>query len=838
MRVIFKIEYHAKWGESLHIVGDLALDLTTVDGDVWSAEATLEPDQRCSYSYELRCGDTLVRQESDGAEHRIDYNESIEELVKYDSWCDEPILKPLRSSLFVDAIFRRRAHRKFDISKHSITLECYCERVEPHQQLVLVGEGTALGNWSVTKGVTMSGDSFPYWRASVPSSVAGAKFKFVIVDRIDIFWESGRDRIMPIFGQGYELHSLSTPQFDTPLWRGLGVSIPIFSLRTKRSWGVGDFVDLRSMVDWSVERGLSVIQVLPINDTIMLGTWEDSYPYNANSTIALHPQYLSMREVGRLADEAANRRYARRAKKLNDLEHIDYAAMITLKMEYLRDIYSEQGRATRKQRDYMEFIEGNGWWLRPYALYSFLRDKHSTPDTSKWGRDSIYSDELCDKYSRGMQFYYFVQFHLHMQLTRTVEYARKHSVALKGDIPIGISRLSVDAWVQPQLFNMSMQAGAPPDPFSNLGQNWGFPTYNWDEMSRDGYSWWRGRFQKMAEYFDAYRIDHILGFFRIWQIPLGSIHGLLGHFAPALPLSEQGVKHWGVGYDDWMTRPLITEELLSRVFSEAEVKLVRRKYFNGAFDGTYRFKDDYDNQSKLSSVDDEELRDRLMALHDEVLFVRDSVDPKRLHPRIMGMNSYPFERLNYPQKCAYTALHDHFYYQRHNEYWRDSAMQKLPVLISSTNMLVCGEDLGMIPDSVAEVMNRLQILSLEIERMPKAQGVEFGDVGNYPYLSVCTTSTHDMNTIRGWWLEDAESTQRYYNGVLGCDGVAPEGCDPCVAQSIIDRHKASPSMLTILPWQDWMALDAELRRDDVEAERINIPANSRHYWRYRMHIDI
>ncbi|MFR9650960.1 MAG: 4-alpha-glucanotransferase [Rikenellaceae bacterium] len=832
MKLKLEIEYRAASNERLHAVGDLDVTLSTDDGVTWCGETRLEPNNTYIYRYELRNEHGVVREESFGAEHRAEWIDGVEELIKSDYWSDERVVKPLRSSLFVDSLFRRKRHRKFDLAKHSSVLECYCERVEPHQYLAVVGSSQG---WSIDNALAMSDDSFPYWRVDL-SRLEG-EYKFVIVDRESgaVEWECGANRVVPRVGGGREIHSVSTPQFDTPLWRGRGVAIPIFSLRTKSSWGVGEFADLRDMVDWSVERGLSVIQVLPINDSIMLGTWMDSYPYNANSTIALHPQYLSMREVGRLKEAAANRRYARRAKRLNELEQIDYVAVMELKNSYLREIYREQGGEIRKRADYQRFVEDNGWWLRPHSLYSYLRDKYSTPDTSRWGRDSIYSEQLCVKYAKELQYYHYIQYHLHCQLTRSVEYARSRGVALKGDIPIGVSRMSCDVWVAPQLFNVGMQAGAPPDPFSQLGQNWGFPTYNWAEMKKDGYDWWRRRFQKMAEYFDAYRIDHILGFFRIWQVAVGGIHGLLGHFAPALPFSEEELKDRGLEFDERFVKPCITDELLTRVFSGEELSRVRNEYLKRGSRGSYQFKIKYDNQLKLQQSGEESLRERLIALHDEVLFIRDSVDPMLLHPRIMGANSYPFELLTVEQQSAFIALHDHFYYHRHNEFWRDSAMEKLPVLIDATNMLVCGEDLGMIPDSVAEVMQRLQILTLEIERMPKAMGVEFGDVTNYPYLSVCTTSTHDMSTIRGWWLECNESTQRYYESVLcGC-GDAPVDCDLSVAKSIVDRHLDSPSMLTILPWQDWMAMDGERRRIDPDAERINVPANSRHYWRYRMH---
>ena len=144
--------------------------------------------------------------------------------------------------------------------------------------------------------------------------------------------------------------------------------------------------------------------------------------------------------------------------------------------------------------------------------------------------------------------YYFIQFHLHLQLLEATNYARANGVVLKGDIPIGISRNSVEAWTEPHYFNLNGQAGAPPDDFSVNGQNWGFPTYNWEVMEQDDYSWWMKRFRKMSEYFDAYRIDHILGFFRIWEIPMHAVHGLLGQFVPSLPMSREEIESYGLPF--------------------------------------------------------------------------------------------------------------------------------------------------------------------------------------------------------------------------------------------------------------------------------------------------
>ncbi len=858
MRVLFEIRYVAQPDEELWIDGDATVQMVCVEGDLYRGEYSFaEPmrgrDAEYRYHYEVRRGGEVVCREQSGEDHQLLYIYGIDVCHRRDFWSWERVSRPLSSSLFSRAVYRRVEPHRVEVEAGRSMIECRCVGVAPEHVLAVVGVSKELGHWDVERALVMADGDYPMWRVTLSDVRVHTEYKYVLLDRVTdkiVAWESGGNRIFePVQyaeGEGSRLSVVSdlSPRFDLAPWRGVGVSIPIFSLRTERSMGVGDFGDIRNMVDWAADRGMSVLQILPINDTTMGGTWEDSYPYNANSTIALHPQYLALRDVGVLSDGEVMESFERRAAEIDALSQIDYTAVSRLKMEYMRVAFAEQFVGIKRRRPYRDFFNANVWWLEPYALFSVLRDRYSTPDFTQWGRDATYSDKLLRRHRtsetiREMEFYYFVQYHLHTQLLAATAYARSRGVALKGDIPIGISRTSVDAWIYPELFNMSSQAGAPPDPFSDLGQNWGFPTYNWGRMAEDGFAWWRSRFEKMAEYFDAYRIDHILGFFRIWEIPMGSIHGLTGQFNPALPFARWEIESAGFPLSEWHLHPCVNDFTLGELFVGADIEDVKGRYFESDADGRLRFKSEFDTQRKVAErVEDEGLREGLMLLHNEVLFVEDAHEEGRYHPRILGANSLAYKMLaDWEQQC-FDRLHDDFYYRRHNDFWRDSAMSKLPTLIASTDMLVCGEDLGMIPACVEEVMRREEILSLEIERMPKALGVAYGEPSEYPYMSVCTSSTHDMSTIRGWWREDRELTQRYYNDALGMGGDAPTECDADVAKRVIDRHLLSPSMLTILPWQDWMAESESERNPDVESERINVPANSRHYWRYRMHIKL
>jgi 4-alpha-glucanotransferase len=357
------------------------------------------------------------------------------------------------------------------------------------------------------------------------------------------------------------------------------------------------------------------------------------------------------------------------------------------------------------------------------------------------------------------------------------------------------------------------------------------------------------RFSNMAKFFDAYRIDHVLGFFRIWEIPIDAVHGLLGQFSPALGMTREEIEAYGLHWqEELFTEPFIMDWVLDRIFKERADE-VRQHFVESKGNGFYRMKDEFNTQRKIEAwynkstgeTDNDglaHLRDGLYALVSDVLFVRDHKNPNKFHPRISAQLDFVYESLYDSDKYIFNKLYNDYYYRRNNQYWYREAMKKLPKLVQATRMLVCAEDLGMVPDCVPWVMDELRILSLELQSMPKDPSVKFGHLSRNPYRSVCTISSHDMPTLRQWWDEDDNRTQEYYNTMLYRGDQAPHPLPGWLARDIISRHLTSPSMLCILSIQDWLAIDEKLRLPDQNAERINIPANPKHYWRYRMHLNI
>lgn len=868
MTVQFNIEYKAMFGEQIVVniqteEGELKLPLETTDGERWACDWCVEsPEKSYTYYYSVEREGRAVKTEWLMIKHQLDVNaKKAVAYTLYDHWKAMPEDAYLYSSAFTDCINHQAPQEmKPETDSKIVRLIVRAPQLRDGERLGVLGADKALGVWDVQKILPMIQHTYNEWVADIDAThLEGShlEFKFVAFRNAknELLWENSMNRTvdLPEMKAGelvsYELDQASFALYNRKL---AGTQVPVFSLRTRKSAGIGDFGDLKTMIDFVASTGQKVLQLLPINDTTITHTWTDSYPYSCISVFAIHPQYADLHALPELKDAKARAEAEKTRAELNALDKIDYEKVNDFKINYLRQIFNQEGEKMMKTAEYKAFFQDTELWLVPYAQYSYLRDKNGTADFNQWPDHQVWDEAerkaLADPKTaayKNVAFFYFVQFVLDRQMQEAHEHAKTKGVILKGDIPIGVNRNGCDVWTEPKYFNLNGQAGAPPDDFSANGQNWGFPTYNWFEMLKDGCQWWNRRFKNMARYFDAYRIDHVLGFFRIWEIPVHSVHGLLGQFAPALAMSREEIESYGLHFqEDRFTRPFITDWVLDRVFHERAGE-VKEKYLDRLDDERYQMKPEVDTQRKVEALfadatDEKELwlRDGLYALISDVLFVRDHTNPGVFHPRISAQLDFIYESLYDNDKAAFNRLYNDYFYRRNNQFWYQEAMKKLPKLVQATRMLVCAEDLGMVPDCVPWVMDELKILSLELQSMPKDPSVKFGHLSRNPYRSVCTISSHDMPTLRMWWDENVQRTQEYYNTMLYRQGPAPHPLPGWLASDIISRHLTSPSMLCILSIQDWLATDEALRLPDADAERINIPANPKHYWRYRMHLNI
>ena len=842
MQAIFYLHCKTKWGENVFInFKNESLPMAYVAENQWKVVIDNLTTLDFSYTYTIKRDEKFVAESKLNRIVLIETNNYTTEI--YDDFV-------LESNVFQTLPFKR-CYFSHKIANKTIAnqwiLQVYAPLVEKDCSVGVIGSSSLLGNWDENKYLPLNYIGSGWWNITI-ESLDVVEYKFIIIDKSNkiLLWEDGNNRITD-FTKKNCVSVLNLIFRHNFRWKSAGVAIPVFSLRSKKGWGIGDFSDLKYLVDWASKTGLKIIQILPINDTTNTETNEDSYPYRANSIYALHPILLDTTKVGILENSIQQKSFEKKSALLNKNKNVSYAEVFSLKTSFLKLIYIQDSEKLFKTTDYKKFYSKNEHWLLPYAVYSCLREDFKTANYALWNDYSEYSLSKVRDYAyenkHRVEYFYFIQYHATKQLKEAHAYANKKGVSLKGDLPIGISADSVDAWMQPNLFNLDVHAGAPPDDFSKNGQNWGFPTYNWVEMKNDDFAWWKARFKSMVEYFDAYRIDHILGFFRIWQIPVESLDGVLGYFNPAMPFSKEDLMDRGFAFSKQMLQPFITEKSLQKIFDKDYYYVVNEFFekhgdlfkFLPQFSTQKHFIDFIEKKSNILSVD---LSRKILDVYTNVLFIEDKKYPNCFHPRIAPFETEAYKQLSDFQKEIFKSIHDEYFYVRHNEFWENEALTKLPLLLKTNDMLVCGEDLGMIPQCVPNVMSSLQILSLEVQRMPKQTHSEFVNSNQTPYLSVYTTGTHDTSTIREWWQEDAEKTSRYYHQLCKAIEVVPQHCNPTTTRKILEDILSSNSIFTIFPMQDILALNEELVTKNPKDERINNPANPNHYWCYRMNVDL
>jgi len=873
MKLHFYVRFHTHFGQALGILGNIpqlgsnqpanALLMQYFNDDYWHITLDIDPAQAFRsiyYKYLLTYDDGFQVLEW-GDDRQLDLSSVHEEMQLVDTWNFSGeyenvfFTTPFRDTLLKaeETNIRIKSPRVFT---HIFRVKA--PLLKKNEIVCLSGAGLTLGDWNTASTVLLSKDG-NWWTAklNLPREETPLHYKYGVYntkEKAFVRYESGDNRLL--FGEDTKgkltiLHD-GFVHLPNTSWRGAGVAIPVFSLRSKNSFGVGEFKDLKLLADWSKKTGLKLIQILPVNDTMATNTWVDSYPYAAISAFALHPIYINLEEVAGKKQAALLKPLKKKQKELNDLPELDYEEVMKVKLLVLKQLYNHQKEAFLKDEGFREFFTNNKHWLAPYAAFCCLRDKNSTSDFNQWKAYSRYDKAAIEKFvsPRAKHYdeialHYFIQYHLHLQLKDAARHAHKNGIILKGDIPIGIYRHSCDAWMNPGLYNMDVQAGAPPDDFAVKGQNWGFPTYNWKKMEEDGFAWWKQRFDEMSNYFDAFRIDHILGFFRIWSVPIHAVEGIMGRFVPAQAVHVNEFHERGIWFDHHRyTTPFVNDNVLWDVFGELH-EFVKETFLAEGGYGQFALKEAFNTQQKVEqyfavlehNAHNLRLKEGLFDLISNViLFEEEGSGGTLFHFRISMESTSSFRYLDQSLRQQLKDLYTNYFYYRQDGYWQKEAMYKLPALKASTNMLICGEDLGMVPHCVPDVMKQLGILSLEIQRMPKDPRREFFHPNDAPYMSVVTPSTHDMSTVRGWWEEDRVRTQRFYNNELGQWGDAPLFCDPWLSRAIVNQHLHSPAMWSIFLWQDLLGMSDTLRGPNPNEERINVPAIPKYYWRYRMHL--
>ena len=872
MTIHFYLRYHTEFGQVLFISGnndflgnndsEQAIELSYFNYDYWHLKMEFPQnfDDVILYKYFLK--DKDGSEIFDGEENRsIDLSViSAKTISVIDAW--NPASDPANvffTRPFNEVLLAKVTKVKPDFpEKFTHEFRVKAPLLQPGEIICMCGSTENLKNWSTTDPVLFTPkNNWFVGRIRTRANEWPATYKYGIynVDEKKLIrFEEGENRVLQKNENEAALTIIHDDFARCPVagWKGAGVAIPVFSLRSKKSFGVGEFTDLPLLIDWARSTGLQLIQLLPVNDTTARHAWQDSYPYAAISAFAFHPLYINLEKVAGKKFAHIVKPLKKKQKQLNKLVVFDYEQVMKFKWSVLKELYFALKDVFKNDLDYFEFFEMNRHWLVPYAAFSYLRNKNKTPDFNQWKDYKTYNESEIQKFvspSRPhydeIAFFYFVQYHLHLQMKAAVDYAHREKIVLKGDIPIGIHRYGCDAWANTSLYNMNEQSGAPPDDFAVKGQNWGFPTYNWVKMKEDEFKWWRLRFDQMSNYFHAFRIDHILGFFRIWSIPLDAVEGVLGRFVPAIPIDITEFRSGNIWFDrDRYCKPFITDEILGLICNE-NADYIKERFLEAGSTGQYQLRHEFSTQKKVARhfeqtnfEEGDKIKQCLFDLISNVILIEEETGGHKFHFRIDMKNTSSFQQLDAATKDRLQELYINYFYHRQDDFWKKEALKKLPQLKRSTNMLICGEDLGMVPNCVPEVMKALGILSLEIERMPKNPKTEFFHPNDSPYLAVVTPSTHDMSTIRGWWEEDRSKTQRFYNFMLGHYGEAPFFCEPWINKEIVLQHLYSPAMWSIFLLQDLLGINGKIRRENPNDERINIPSDPHHFWQYRMHLNL
>jgi 4-alpha-glucanotransferase len=879
MKVTIRLRYHTRFGQELFLCGnhkllrggrqEAGLPLRHVNEEFWEVALDLPnkglPRTPVSYYFLLRNPDGSCVEDFGGDRKLHLASLPRGHTLIIDSWNDMGAVENVFFTEPFRKILLRLENSRIKTGPTLRSTHVFSVKsplLSQGQNICLLGSAALMGGWDQTSPILLHRDpdngcfigAIDLTQAPFPVS-----YKYGVCDtekNTFVGYEDGPNRVLtePAPADGRIIVNDGFARIPKPPWRGAGVAIPVFSLRSEKSFGVGEFLDLPLLADWARLAGLKLIQILPVNDTSVTHTWKDSYPYAAISAFALHPLYLNLDRLAGNGSRPLLKNLDRKRKGLNSMDAVDYEAVMRAKLAFVRKVFPAQRRSTFASAGYRNFFKQNEHWLAPYAAFCFFRDKFGTANFNQWpeyrecdSKKISVSAARSPAMRKEMELHYFLQYHLHLQLREAAEYIHAQGLILKGDIAIGVHPHSADVWQHPELFHTDMQAGAPPDAFAAKGQNWGFPTYDWPRMQQDGFDWWKRRFAQMAEYFDAFRIDHILGFFRIWSIPQDAVEGILGRFVPAIPVSVGEFAANGLSFNrERFTRPLINDAVLNENFGDL-AKAVKSEFLISNPDGTYSLKPKFNTQRDVEghfamldpSKRNKQLKEGLFDLISNVLLleVRNGADAE-YHFRLGMEQTASFRQLDVETQSRLKELYINYFFRRQDDFWRQEALQKLPALKRVTDMLICGEDLGMVPACVPDVMKQLGLLSLEIQRMPKALHLDFSRPADAPYLSVVTSSTHDMSTIRGWWREDRKLTQTFFNRELRQTGPAPVECEPWVNREIVRQHLDSPAMWSIFQIQDLLGMDGTLRRADADAERINVPAISNYHWRYRMHLSL
>lgn len=644
-----------------------------------------------------------------------------------------------------------------------------------------------------------------------------------------------------------------------------GIVVPISALYTKDCPSCGDFLALKDLADFCEKAGFSIVQLLPVNDT---GT--QSSPYSGLSAFALHPLFIRINALPEFAaamkgNKAFATAYKAFEKEFGYKKRFDYDAVLGEKTKLLHLLFNyiekknskDEAEANKLNKELAKFVRSNQWII-PYAVFKNIKDENMQASWKSWDESiqKLSYDQIKLKWQNKAKksshdFFVWCQLRASEQFKEGAESLRAKKIILKGDIPILMNEDSVDCWTYPEFFRQELRAGSPPDGGNPMGQNWGFPTYDWDRLEADEFTWWKDRIKTSAQYYDAFRIDHILGFFRIWASKENETTAYLGHTIPYADFTRKTLNE--LGFDDdrikWISEPHIPTGTIENItWNHDEATAVLEKVCDRVkTEELWTFKKEIDGDKEIYAMnffEDEGKNNAVKNALAEKWRDRSLIQIKK--DRFIKVyafeNSTAWKTLSGEEQEKLRKLFEEIEVKE-NKLWEKQATTTLSAIVHASDMIPCAEDLGVNLPVMPEVLKKLDILSLKVIRWTRQwekPGQPYIPFTDYPELSVATTSVHDSSTLRQWWNQEKDSVWAFINSVE-CEN-KPDGNSaftPEIAEFILRSLASCKSALLINPLQDYLFLEHSFYLENEDDERINIPGSVNTFnWTYRIPVTI
>ncbi len=621
-----------------------------------------------------------------------------------------------------------------------------------------------------------------------------------------------------------------------------GAAVPLSALYTDKSAGIGEYSDLTAFGSWCKKAGIDLIQILPVNDT---GT--NPSPYSAISGYALHPIFLRLDEI------PGSRQFAQEIETLRDRyrseDRVKFQDILSGKLALLRQIFDQDPEAIINGEDIRKWARENPW-IETYAVFRSLKTYYDEQSWNSWPTMRDPRREDIEAYHKDnpkeIGYYIWLQYHCERQLRRAARALEEMGIALKGDLPILMQEDSADVWFHRENFIMRLRAGAPPDMYSSTGQNWGFPIYNWETIEADEFNWWKGRLKQAAKFYHAYRIDHVLGFFRIWAIPEYESAGSMGYFLPSVFITAEDLKQAGFSEEriTWLSEPHIPTEEIKEALGDSADQVFPHLRRVGS-EELFRIDPQIRGSRAIEALDiSDEAKAALNRWNRNRALIK--IETDTYAPAWLFSDSGSYQSLSEEEKNRFKDL-VHTKGEESELLWEKTGRHLLSFMEEETEMLICAEDLGVVPQCVPKVLEELGILGLKIcfwTRDYDNPEAPFISPRKYPHVSVAMLSAHDTVTMRQWWEEQADESTKTAFAKAFFENTESKIADrtaysPDLALLVNSAFLQAGSRLCVFQIQELFSLTDTYRSTDPGSERINVPGTvTPENWSYRIPVPL